>query len=649
MFKPLRQLTKALKQGSELPAMVLTSLVMTVCLLGVRQLGWLQPLELAAYDQMTRWQPDQPTDPRILIVGITESDIQDVLKRWPPSDEIIAQVLAEINRHQPSAIGLDLVRDIPYEPGHQALVKQLQNPRLYAVTFISPNRAENVAPPPTVPKERQGFSNLYSDPDSVVRRQALYISDGTTIYTSFSLQVAQAYLADRNIQPDFTPEGALQLGNTVFPKLDARSGNYQTVDTAGYQLLLRYRARQKAIREVSFQQVLQGELDPAWVKDKIVLVGAVGPSTKDYFYTPYSADAKTQRMMGIVIHAQIVSQILSSILGDSAATLLPVGQPPSTLFRFWPEGLEMLWIWIWSLAGSLLAWRLRHPISFGLGILVAMASLAGISFGIFSAQVWIPTATPMLALVLTGGAIVSYQQSQALQQQQMVMKLLGQQTSPEVAEQFWQARDRLLDSGLLPGETVTATILFSDIRGFSSISEQRDSAEVMRWLNEYFQAMTEEVTHHGGIVNKFLGDGLMAVFGVPIPRTREAEIALDAQHAVQCAVAMCQALPALNQTWQEQGLPTIQIRVGIFTGPVTVGSLGGKARLEYGVIGDSVNVASRLESCEKDRQTYGCRILIAQETRQYLVGENFQLESWGSLPLRGRQELTQVYRVILPS
>jgi class 3 adenylate cyclase len=181
----------------------------------------------------------------------------------------------------------------------------------------------------------------------------------------------------------------------------------------------------------------------------------------------------------------------------------------------------------------------------------------------------------------------------------MVMKLLGQQTSPEIAQALWNEHDRLLDSGLLPGQRVIATILLTDIKGFSTISEKMPPEEVMAWLNEYLPIMVREVQNYRGIINKFTGDGLLAVFGVPVPATTEAVVAEDARRAVACALAMDDRLQELNRNWRYRGLPLIQMRVGIYTGPVMVGSLGGKERLEYGVIGDSVNIAARLESCEK--------------------------------------------------
>ncbi|MEM9137592.1 MAG: adenylate/guanylate cyclase domain-containing protein [Cyanobacteria bacterium P01_F01_bin.42] len=157
--------------------------------------------------------------------------------------------------------------------------------------------------------------------------------------------------------------------------------------------------------------------------------------------------------------------------------------------------------------------------------------------------------------------------------------------------------------------------------------------------------MTDVIQRHQGVINKFTGDGIMAVFGVPILHSAPEEIAQDAHEAVACAVEMDERLASLNQRRAEQHLPLLKMRVGVFTGPVVVGSLGSKVRLEYGVIGDSVNTASRLESLEKDRQSTDCRILIARQTLDHL-GQAFSVEPWGSFNVKGKAETVEVFRVL---
>jgi class 3 adenylate cyclase len=295
--------------------------------------------------------------------------------------------------------------------------------------------------------------------------------------------------------------------------------------------------------------------------------------------------------------------------------------------------------------GGCLAWRVEKSLNLIALAIAAGGSLFGFTFFLFLQQGWIPLIAPALALLITAGVAVIYKYEQSRQQQGIVMKLLGQQTSPAIATALWKERVHLLESGLLPGQKVTATIILTDLQGFSTICEKLPPEVVMSWLNEYLSAMAQEVQAHQGVINKFTGDGMLAVFGVPIPRTTPQEIAEDARLAVSCALAISSRLRQMNQNWSDRGLPEAKMRVGIFTGPVMVGSLGGTTRLEYGVIGDSVNIASRLESCEKHRQEDTCRILIAEETLLHLA-DKFEVESWGALPLKGREQKVNVYRIL---
>lgn len=611
---------------------VFASITVTALVLGIRHFGGLQPLEVAAFDGMMRLRPDAGRDDRLLVVEINEADIAQ-LKQWPPSDRVLAQLLQQLQQHQPQVIGLDLVRDNPHPPGYEELVAQLQQPNVIAITSIGNTERDRVAAPPSVPETQVGFSDLPTDPDGRVRRNLMFASNGETTLTSFSLQLALIYLGNRGIYEQLTEANQYQLGKRVFAKLQKNSGGYQTIDARGYQVLLNYRTPGNIARKINLTQVLQGDFEPEWVKDKIVLIGATAPTLKDLFFTPYSAAEHGKQMPGVLVHSHMTSQILSTVLDRQS------------LFWFWSEGVEDLWVLAWAIGGAIVVWYIRHPVVLGCSIIALLGVLGGISYGLFTQAGWVPVAAPGLAFTLTATTGVLYKVQLSWQQQQMVMKLLGQQTSPEIANALWNSRDRLVQSGMLPAQTLTATILFSDLKNFSTLAEKKSPEELMAWLNPYLSAMTEEVLNHNGIVNKFTGDGIMAVFGVPVARTTTEEIAQDAQNAVNCALAMGACLQQFNQKWQQQGLPEVGMRIGIFTGSVTVGSLGGKHRLEYGVIGDSVNVASRLESCEKDRQPDLCRVLIARETLEYLQGK-FQVESWGELMLKGRDNPVEVYRVI---
>jgi adenylate cyclase len=611
-------------------AIVMISLTATVTAIGLKQSGGLEPLELKIYDAMVRLRPDLGIDPRLLIVTITEEDLRTE-NRTTPSDQTLATALENLEKYHPKVIGLDLYRDIPQEPGTAALRKQLQQSNIITITKLGNAEEDTIPPPPGIPPERISFNDLLIDPDGVIRRNLLFGGD----YASFSLTLAFKYLESQNILPTPSPVNPddMKLGQAIFTGLESNSGGYQNNDAQGYQILLNYRARNVA-EKVTLSQVLSGALKPEQIKDKIVLIGTTAVSSKDLFYTPYSAGAKTNHQMsGVEIHGQMVSQVLGVALDR---------QP---LFWFLPEWSEWLWIAGWAFIGGCLSWKVRHPIGLGIANASLLILLGGAGFGFLLQTGWVPVVAPAIAFALSSAIMITYRAQQSQRQHQMVMTLLGQNTSKEIANALWENRDRLLESGKLPGQKLIATMLFTDIQGFSTISEQMPPEELLGWLNEYLEVMTEEIQNFQGIVNKFTGDGLLAVFGVPIPRLDPKEIADDAQRAVACALAMGDRLAQLNPIWEQRGLTPVQMRVGIFTGETVAGSLGGKNRLEYGVIGDSVNIASRLESCAKERQVDGCRVLIAEETLTHLQGQ-FQVESWGSMALRGKQQTVEVYRVV---
>ncbi|MFB2969171.1 CHASE2 domain-containing protein [Aerosakkonema sp. BLCC-F183] len=608
----------------------LASFAVTGFLLFAIHLGLLQPLELVAYDQMVRLVENKQPDPRLLVIAITEADIR--AQRWPLSDRTVAQVLQNLQLYKPKVIGLDIYRDVPQQPGYELFLQQLKSPNIIVIT----DDAAGIPPPKGVPKERIGFNDLLVDSDGVIRRNLLFIPTETGVLRSFALLLAQAYLADRGILPKSsrTKPAYLQLGKAVFTRLESDSGGYQNIDARGYQILLNYRSAQPVARQVTLAEVIRGQVDPSWIKDKIVIIGSTAPSLNDLFLTPYSpTQQENYKMSGVLIHAQMVSQILNAAVGEKP------------LFWFWDEWMEVLWILGWALIGGSLAAYFRRPLVLSILEIGAIALVILSCFYLFTQHGWVPIASPILAVSIAGGAVVLNRSYTFYQQQQMVMKLLGKNTSPEIAAAFWQHRDRLLKSGKLPGQTLTATLLFSDIKDFSTIAEQMSPTVLLEWLNEYFSAIAQEVQVHHGIINKFIGDGIMAVFGVPICRTTREEIAQDAYSAVACALAMGDRLQELNSQLLRRGLPTIQMRIGIFTGPVVAGSLGGKDRLEYGIIGDSVNIASRLESCCKDLQPSSCRVLIARETFVYIDGK-FQVEYWGPIDLKGRRQSVEIYRVV---
>jgi adenylate cyclase len=597
-------------------------------------MGTLEWIELITYDWMVRRQPPNLPDTRILVVGITEQDIQDRggILQFP--DQVYADLFTKLFAAKPRVVGLDIWRDHPVEPGHAAFVKQLQrSDRIIGLTMYGDASKPTIAPPKALPLEQIGFNDVLVDKDDVIRRILLY---GPKEMPAFSLQIALRYLRDDGIEEENSTihPSYMKLGKSEFIPLKKSDGGYHNADTRGYQVLLSYRGGLRSIPMVTLGAVMRGQVSPAQMQNRIILIGTVAESAKDFFSTPYSAgQVDERRVPGVMVHAQMVSQFL-----DAASGTRP-------LRWYWPDALESLWIFGWAVLGGFLAGRSRRPLFLLLATPLSMAGLMGLCFLVFIYGGWIPLVPPGLSFLMAMGSVVAYTAQQAKQQQQIVMRLLGQSTSPEIAATLWQRRDELIQDGQLKGQRLTATLLFTDLKGFSSISEKYSPEQLLIWLNEYLDWMATHVQAHQGVINKFTGDGIMAVFGVPIAHEQAHEIEQDARHAVDCALAMSNTLGPLNDRWQAQGLPYVEMRVGIFTGPVVVGSLGSKIRLEYGVIGDSVNIASRLESIDKDRQPCPCRILIAGQTRDFLQ-EDYELEPWGEMLLKGKAIQVDVFRVL---
>ncbi|MBF2029770.1 MAG: adenylate/guanylate cyclase domain-containing protein [Oscillatoriales cyanobacterium C42_A2020_001] len=604
----------------------------------LRLSGALQPYEWMAFDQLMRSRPSEAADPRIVIVGVNEDDLRKT-RRWPLDDATLARLIQRIKQQQPVAIGLDLYRDFPVEPGHSELVNLFKTtPNLIGIENRGGIKNVPVAPPPVLKQLNQVASNdVVQDGDGKVRRVILFI--GEDAQETLGLRLARLYLEKQNILAEADPAtDYLKFKQAVFPKFQANDGAYIKADDGEYQILLNYRGPANSFQTVSLMEVLNGNIPANLMRDRIVLIGPTATSIKDFFYTPYSGNSITtpETMAGVEIQANLASQILSSTLDGR------------TGIQGWQDWQEMVWIIAWATVGTILAWSARAPRWAIGGILLLASSLVAASYLAFLAGWWIPIVPAVLALLTSTGLITSYIAYLEHAERQTIMNIFGRHVSPKIAEAIWRDRDQLLQQGRLTGRRMTATVLFSDIKDFTTVSERTSPEVLMSWLNEYMEAMTQAVLENGGIVDKFIGDCIMAVFGVPIPRTSEAEIAQDAVQAVGCAVEMAHILNALNQKWESQGRPTVSMRVGIATGLVVTGSLGGEQRLDYTTIGDSVNIASRLESFDKTLGLGICRILINENTYNY-VQNRFPHQFIANVQLKGRSETTKIYQILLES
>lgn len=377
-------------------SLLILTIILTTVVLVSRGIGGLQVLELLAYDWMVNLNNQDELDPRLLVVEITDKDIEQQ-NSWPIDDQTMAQVLTNLQQHNPKVIGFDLYREVPIPPGTRDLRNQLRQDNVIVIELIG-NGNNSVAAPPGSTSEQIGFNDVVVDvADDVLRRNLMYVQfgkDAEQKMSSFALQISLKYLAEDNLQFQIGESG-LQIGDRFFPDLEANSGGYRLAnsETAGKQILINYRSSQIATK-VTLAEVLTGKVDPNLIQDKIVLIGTSAPSIKDIVPTPYRGSQTF--MPGVMAHAQMVSQILSVVENDAG------------LIWFWSEWVESLWIWGWSLLGAAIAWKLRHPLSIVAVGMVSIVGLWGICSLVFLAAGWIPFVPAAITLALTTASVLGY-------------------------------------------------------------------------------------------------------------------------------------------------------------------------------------------------------------------------------------------------
>jgi adenylate cyclase len=617
---------------------VLLGLGVLLGLLALRQLGVLQSLELKAYDAFLRLlRLEASPDPRITLIAIDEVDI--ARHGWPLRDDALAGVLEKLLRAGPRVLGIDLFRDRPEPPGTERLERLLrEDARLVAVMKYPDAQGVGVAPPPALDDpSRVGFADMVVDPDGTVRRGLLFLGGGEQARWSLALRLATAYLAPLGIVPAGDEEypRLLKLGTATYAPLASHEGGYAGIDSRGYQFLLTYPVGQAGFTTLGLGQVLDGRFAAEDVRDRVVVLGTTAQSVKDVFFTPLAADRAD---FGIELHAQVVGQLIRQALGE-ARPLRPVP---------WP--VDAVWIAVWCILGGAAALILRSRFPLLLAVAIGVVLLGLSAWGTLALGWWIalvPSLVGGLATLLLQAAWLVRFEHQELD---ALMRLFTAHLSPRIAAVVWQQRHALREPGQLGSQSLEATVLFSDLSDFTTMSEAMTPTILMAWLNQYISALTEVVSRHGGVVLELTGDGLLAVFGVPVRRASAEEVAEDARNAVRCALAMGDALTGLNDGFRARGLPEVAIRVGIHTGPLVAGRLGSEARCKYAVVGDTVNIAARLEQYGKSdpRLASGgthCRILLSGATCACLE-RGYDTVALGRLDLKGKTASVTIHCLV---
>ncbi|MGC9505807.1 CHASE2 domain-containing protein [Baaleninema sp.] len=359
--------------------------------------GVFQLLEWAALDSFFRLRPSEAIDDRLLIVTIDERDLQ-TFQDWPLPDRVLARAIENLQQDQPAAIGLDIYRDLPVEPGHGEFAETLKTtPNLIGVEKIA---GEPVPPPPALAgSDRVGFVDLVLDGDGKVRRALLsHPNSQGELQLSFAVRLAALYLEARNVEFKAVGSQGQQLawGQARFVPLQPHQGGYVNAPTAGYQILLNYRGILDRFDRVSLLEVFEGDVSPHLVRDRIVLIGSTATSLNDLFSTPYSTPLTPEqtRTSGVVVHANIVSQLLSAAL-DGRALLRPL-----------PRTGTWIWMAIVSWGSALVTWHFldqqhHNSVFLTLSSLAVGGGLLLGGYGLFLWGWWVPVVSPLVALFAT--------------------------------------------------------------------------------------------------------------------------------------------------------------------------------------------------------------------------------------------------------
>jgi CHASE2 domain-containing sensor protein/tRNA A-37 threonylcarbamoyl transferase component Bud32 len=384
------------------------SIAIAYLVIGIRSLGWLQPMELQAFDRLIHLRPSEKPDSRLLLITVDEADIQyqnqqNMSLRWSLADEALAQLLTKIKPYQPRTIGIDIYRDFTVDADFPNLARELRNSdRLFSLCKIPAPQDDvpsGTPPPPEVSLDRIGFSDFVADSGDLIRRQLLHIIPPTTSACTaeyaFNLQLALHYLSKEKIESSVTTTGEMQIGNTIFKPINSDSGGYQGIDAAGYQILLNYRSLKspkEIAQKISLKEILSDRADNQLedlIKDRIVIIGVTAASSADDWQTPYCDDTA-----GIFLQAQMVSQIISAVLDHRP------------LLWWWSTTWSTTWIIFWSLLGGIIGYYLYRPLCLGVAIAFSLLVLFLSCWAIFLQAGWIPLIPPMLAFLLASLATV---------------------------------------------------------------------------------------------------------------------------------------------------------------------------------------------------------------------------------------------------
>ncbi len=558
------------------------------------QLGMWQPLDYLGYKTLFQIResgilPNPGWDSRIAVIAIEPQSLQEYGKfPWPRNR--YAELLQALKKSPPTAVGFDILFLDP-SPKDDILAAAIA-----ANGKVVLPRTTKEEPVASLKAAAAGVGHILHEPnsDGISRDSKMFLGS----IPNFGLAMAHRYNAANPQNPVLLPQPENMQDQKVWINWPGKTQNLPTY---------------------AFVDVVEGRIPENAFTNKLVLVGVVATGV-DQISTPLN-----RTTAGVYLYAALIDNLLNQRLLQRLPVLLEffllLGIGPLTAFVLGKRGV-------------------KERIAIALGLPVVWIAAAAVLFSYYFW--WIPIAAPIGTLMLSGTALQLREQYE----KQQLMRLFEKHVDPETAQLIWQRKAEIFEQGELEPQELTATVLFMDIRSFTSISEKMPARDLLTWLNNYLEAMTDCIMDHGGVVDKYIGDAIMAVFGVPFCHTEYSEIQQDALNAVAACIAMHEKLHEINQKLRIERKPLIKFGIGLHTGQLIAGSVGGSRRLNYSVIGDAVNVASRLEAMNKEIVSDSpFNLLVTGRTFSY-VRDRYEGQKVGSIQLRGKKEETVVYAIL---
>ncbi len=471
---------------------------------------------------------------------------------------------------------------------------------------------EAVGISPNLPKfavnaKNFGFYNVVPDSDGTVRREPVIIRLQGNYYPSLDVATALAF-SNRpldQVRVFFNPNGLerIDFGSMTIP-----------TDPEGF-VQIDFHGPAGTFPTYSLADVVNRKLSPDLFRDRVVLIGPTATGIADMAVTPF------QRMAfpGVEVHANFIDNLIEGHF---------IRRGPRE------ELIDLAFLVLFSLGAGIVL-SVVPPTRATALLLVALGLHFWLCQDLFATQrVWIAVFLPTATLSLNYAGIVSYRFFFEEREKRKVDRTFRQYVAPGVITQLLQSPGLLR----LGGEEKELTAMFADIRGFTTLSEGLSPAALVELLNEYLSEMTDVIFRQWGTLDKYIGDAIMAFWGAPYPQPDHAE------RACRAALLMVEALKALHTRWDASGRPRIDFRIGINTGPMLVGNMGSTRRFNFTIMGDNVNLASRLEGLNK---TFGTRILLSENTYQ-LVREKFVVRELDFIRVKGKTVPVKIYELLGP-